>query len=456
MKKKMIKMIKYITIISSLVVLLTACSTKEIADPNNPSVGSVLNNATEGQLQTLVYGLEGASKNYVFTASTAFGEFGRDVWYFWATDGRYNQFWLGQGGRVPNSTFWGVANAYDAPYRAIKQGNLLIGSVQNTSAVTTDQKKVYIGFAKTIQGYQFLVPANSQYENGIRVDVSDENKPGPFVSYTEALTAIKKVLDDGYDSLKNTTGALPFKLTSGYRDFNTSPGIAKINRALAARVAIYRKDWQGALDALSVSFFNLNGDLNLGPAHVFTGSPDIFNPFYYVLNAVPSTIVVVHPSLVQDALPGDTRVAKKFYKRAATITNTQGAIALSTDYQDNRWANNTSPVPYIRNEELVLIYAEANTQLGHFDEAVKAIDVIRASAGLDEYTGNKSTDALITEILFQRRYSLWYEPGFHRWVDLRRYNRLDEIPVALDQGTVFKQLETPLNELNWDEYIKNR
>lgn len=455
LKITIMQMIKNIAVTGSLLLFLAACSTKEIPDPNNPSVASVSKNATEGQLQTLVAGLENASKGYMFTASTAFGEFGRDVWYFWRTDARYNQFWLGQEGRVPNATFWGVANAYDAPYRAIKQANLLIDAVQNTSAVTAEQQKIYVGFAKTIQGYQFLVPANSQYQNGIRVDVANENNPGKFVSYDSALTVIKKILDDGYDSLKSGSTTLPFKLTSGYNGFNTTAGIAQINRALAARVAVYRKDWPGALDALSKSFYNLTGDLNVGPAHVFSGSPDVFNPFYFIPDAEPGTMVVVHPSLITDALPGDTRVAKKFHKRKAAITNTQGVVALSADYQDARWANNTSSVPFIRNEELVLIYAEANTQLNNFGEAVKAINVIRKAAGLENYTGEQSVNALITEILFQRRYSLWYEPGFHRWVDARRYNRLNEIPVALDQGAVFTQLETPLNELNWDDYIKN-
>jgi len=54
--------------------------------------------------------------------------------------------------------------------------------------------------------------------------------------------------------------------------------------------------------------------------------------------------------------------------------------------------------------------------------------------------------------LFQRRYSLWFEPGAHRWVDLRRYNRLSEIPVAQDSGAVFTQLAIPDNELNWDKF----
>ena len=436
------------------VVLLNSCKLDDQLDPNNPSVSSVTNNATVNQLQNLVTGLEVRSKAYIGTAANAYGVFGREIWYFNRTDARYNQFWLGQGGRKPNSTFFGVDGAFTAAYQTIKQGNLLISALANTSSVTEVQKHAYLGFAKTIQGYQYIIPANSQYENGIRVDVSDEQNPGPFVKYQPALTAIRKVLEDGYAELKQAGTVLPFTLSSGYAGFNTPDGLIKVNRALVARVAIYQKDWQGALDALSLSFFSIDGSLSAGPAHTFSAPPDTYNPLFYVLNASPATITVVHPSLIENALPGDLRVSSKFYKRTSVLTNTQGDVPLSSQYQDNRWATNSAPITYIKNEELVLIYAEASAQLQQFDNAVKAINRIRTAAGLPVYTGERSTSALITEILFQRRYSLWYEPAGHRWVDLRRYDRLSEIPVAGDNGTAFTQMETPINELNWDLYSK--
>jgi hypothetical protein len=436
------------------VLAITSCKLESIPDPNNPSIASVTTNATAGQLQNLVTGLESRSEDYVSAAQNVFGTFARDVWYFNSNDSRNIQYWLGQGGRKPDANFFGVGSIYTSPYQAIKQANVLISSVNNTSSVTDVQKQDYIGFAKTIQGYQFLIPANSQYKNGIRIDVADEQHPGPFVSYEQALTAIRGILDDGYTALNKGGETLPFKLSPGYADFNTPAGLAKVNRALAARTAVYQKDWQGALDALNLSFFSLTGDLQLGPAHVYGAPPESYNPFYYTLDANLSNLPVVHPSFVTDALPGDLRVKAKVFVRSTPLINTVGVVPLSSLYQDNRWATNTTPIKYIRNEELVLIYAEANAQLGHAAEAVKAIDVIRKSAGLQPYTGAQNLDALITEILFQRRYSLWFEPAGHRWFDLRRYDRLNEIPVALDQGTVFTQLERPASEINWDAFNK--
>ncbi|GAA4309900.1 hypothetical protein GCM10023149_04420 [Mucilaginibacter gynuensis] len=436
------------------ILLASGCKLESIPDPNNPSITSVTNNASQRQLQNLVTGLESRSKDYVSAAQNVFGTFARDVWYFNSNDSRNIQYWLGQGGKKPDAAFFGTGSIYTSPYQAIKQANVLISSINNTSSVTAEQKLAYTGFAKTIQGYQYLVPANSQYKNGIRIDVSDELNPGPFVSYEEALTAIQKVLSEGYSDLTKAGATLPFKLSSGYAAFNTPAGLAKVNRALAARTAIYQKNWQGALDALNLSFFSLTADLDLGPAHVYGAPPESFNPFFYVLNANLSNLPVVHPSFVSEALPGDLRVKKKVFTRTTPLINTVGAVPLSSQYQDNRWATNTAPIKYIRNEELVLIYAEASAQLAQFDNAVKAIDVIRASAGLQPYTGQKNLNALITEILFQRRYSLWFEPAGHRWFDLRRYDRLSEVPVALDAGAVFTQLERPTSEINWDDFNK--
>jgi len=434
---------------------LTSCELQNIQDPNNPSVSSVTSNATVGQLQNLVTGLESQSKVYVGAASNAFGTFGREIWYFNGSDPRNVQYWTGQAEAIPSSTFYGVDAAYTGPYSAIKQANVIISAVNNTSSVTQIQKNAIIGFAETIQGYQYLIPANSLYQNGIRIDVSDPLNPGPFVSYTEALKAIKGKLDQGDSLLSNAGTTLPFTLTKGYAGFSTPAGLIKVNRALAARVAIYQKDWQGALDALSQSFFDLTGDINIGPAHVYGNSPDTYNPYYYVLDASYNSGAVVHPSLIADALPGDSRVTTKFFHRTSPLVSTAGKVPLSSEYQDKRWSDPTSPIKFIRNEELILIYAEASAQLSHTADAVKAINVIRTSANLAAYAGATDLNSLITEILFQRRYSLWFEPGTHRWVDLRRYNRLSEIPVGLDDGVVFTQLAKPISEVNWDNFKGN-
>ncbi len=160
--------------------------------------------------------------------------------------------------------------------------------------------------------------------------------------------------------------------------------------------------------------------------------------------------------MIEEALPGDRRLEMKFIKRTQNpVTNSEISDAngdlLVGEYQDNRWESNTAPIPFIRNEELILIYAEAQARLGNTGEATRAIDIARNTWGLADYDGATDTESLIEEVLFQRRYSLWSEGG-HRWIDLRRSDRLNENYVDLrDQGTIFSQVSRRTSEINWDE-----
>jgi hypothetical protein len=432
----------------------------EMQDPNNPSVGSVSNNATPEQIQFLITGLESRHRGYVTNISQAWNTFGRETWYLNASDPRFQTDWLGQNGRVPDRAYFGFGTtgggSWAAPYQAIKQADVLITAAGNTELIPETSKSAVRGFAKTIQGYQFMIPANFVYENGIRLDVKDVLNPGSFVPYAQALDAIKTLLDEGdADLVAAGSGEFPFKLTRGFADFNTYTGLRQVNRAIAARLNAYRKDWQGVLTALEASFIDLDGSLTFGPSHPYGAAPDAFNPLYYVPNAEVNTILVVHPSVLRDTTAGDRRVRNKFLKRETPVTVTTDAGALVGTHQDARWPSNTTSIPFIRNEELILLKAEAHAQLDQSSEAIAAINIIRQAAGIGVYNGGTSKDELIDEILYQRRYSLWAEPWGHRWIDARRYGRLNEISTEFDGGTIFTQFPHPQAELSWDEYIGN-
>jgi hypothetical protein len=242
------------------------------------------------------------------------------------------------------------------------------------------------------------------------------------------------------------SGALPFSLSEGYAGFESLEGLASINRALAARAALYAGDASGALSALTASFMDLDGDLQTGPAHVYGQSPDISNPLFYPFDRPTSTILVVHPGLIEDAEAGDARLSK-FAQRVENPASSAG-VEFPGNYQDARWASNISSIPYIRNEELILIYAEANLMTGNTGEAVDAINIIRNAHNLSDYSGDTSMDGILEEILHQRRYSLWAEGG-HRWVDLRRTDKLDADHIDLrDGGSIFTQVAQRTSEAN--------
>jgi starch-binding outer membrane protein, SusD/RagB family len=93
---------------------------------------------------------------------------------------------------------------------------------------------------------------------------------------------------------------------------------------------------------------------------------------------------------------------------------------------------------------LILIYAEASIQDNKLTDAVTAIDIIRGGHNLPDYSGAVTKNALIDEMLKQRRYSLFSEG--HRWLDLRRYDRLNTLPIDRPNDDVWSSFPLPSTE----------
>lgn len=416
----------------------SSCKVDPINDPNNPGAGSITDNASIGEIQNLVDGTESAMRDNMGNYFDGVGVIGREFYRYSTSDPRFTSDLLGKAtATLDNNTFY-TTNPFSARYRCIKNTNILIKALQNTKAAITDaQRKAAIAYAKTIQAHQLLMVFNQQYGNGIRVDVADPDNLGPFLSKDESLNAIQNLLNEANTDLKGNSANLPFaiKLYS-----NKASDFSKLNRALAARVAVYRKDWNTANTALSESFFDINGNLNDGSFYLFsTAGGDQLNPQYFPLNATGEARVV-QPSFITDAEAGDTRVTSKTKKRDATAFQD----GLQSDYDFYVYKTNDAPIPIIRNEELILIYAEVQAQLNNTTNAKNAINTIRHAAGLGDYGGATDTNSLITEILKQRRYSLFGEG--HRWIDMRRYDKLSQLPIDRSGDDVWVQFPRPANE----------
>ena len=450
---------KYIYKISLLLiamVVVASCNYEEQFDPNNPSLAAVEKDASKATLQGLITGLEARHRVYFTNATQMFGSFGREVWAFFGSDPRFINDWLGVSGTT-YPDFFASNGTYLSPYQAVKQANVLIDAVNpaNNSVLNTAESAGYSGFAKTIKAYQLIWPLMQQWDNGIRVEISDPLNPGPILDRATALTAIRAILAEGNSELQS--GEFAFTLTSGWDGFNTPTGMLMVNRAIEARLAIYAGDYSGALSALSQSFFDMNDGrseaaMMVGPAHVYGNAPDVNNPLFYPLDASTNTILIVHPAVVEDALPNDKRVENKIYQRTDPVISATLGAALPGEYQDKRWPTNIDPIPFIRNEELILIKAEAEWFGADKSVAIQAINNIRNTWGVgDTSITTASTDAEFTdELLIQRRYSLWAEGG-HRWIDLRRFDRLNASNIDLrDGGAIFTQVDQRVTETTWE------
>ncbi|MDB4923993.1 RagB/SusD family nutrient uptake outer membrane protein [Mucilaginibacter sp.] len=440
--------------------MLPACSvfeTKKVVDPNLPSQESVLTNATAVQLNELGVGLQSVMRNGIQNYRLVTGSIGREMYNLSSVELTWTTELLG----TTNGGFsltTGFNASYDDFSQTRRRAELFMRGANASTALNETQKNSIRGFCNTVEAYVMLKNLNMQYQNGIRISFTDLNtpgdllKPGPFVSYDAALTEIKRLLDLGNTQLASAGTAFAFPMTTGWAGFSTPTTFSTFNRGLAAEVMMYQKDWNGMLTALGASFMNLSGPLTTGPVFTFsTTSGDIFNPLYQQKNTT-SAPMVAQALFISQAEAGDTRVPAK----VALRTTPRVLNGLTGAYDVYMYPTNTSPISILRNEELILMYAEAQIQLNTPTSLIAgaaALDVIRVASGLPTLAIAKPTvlgnqAALITEMLNQRRYSLFFEG--HRWFDMRRYNLLSTLPNDLPTAKVYTQLIRPFAEVQWD------
>jgi hypothetical protein len=138
----------------------------------------------------------------------------------------------------------------------------------------------------------------------------------------------------------------------------------------------------------------------------------------------------------------DLRAQQKIKQAPASFT----AIGLTSDKQFTIYPSVTAPVPIMRNEELILLRAEANIGLGNTAAALPDLNLIRSqSGGLAPYSGATTPAALLDELLYNKRFSLLFEGGFS-WMDYRHYGKLTNLERGLPDGKFFTKMPFPRNE----------
>jgi len=388
----------------------------ERGDPNQPSLEGTIQNPTRDKIANVATGIEAGMRTDINLYLTDVGVIGREYIRFSGSEPRFTSDLLGGGNSVlDNNTFY-ITRPWAERYRVVRNANVLIEALGNAGpGILSDaEKNAARGFAKTLMGYQLLLNANLTFRNGIRVDVAGD-EPGPVVGYSEALQAIADTLDDANQALQGASDEFPFSPTPGFEGFRTPETFRTFNRALAARVAVYQQDYERALSVLGDSFIDRSAPLDRGAFHIFsTSSGDMTNPFFLDPQA-SGDLIAAHPSYVTDIREDDNRIEKIVEREEAF-----SAAGLQSDWGFAVYDGPTAPIPIVRNAELLLNRAEANLLKSSpdLDAVVADLNVIRNAAGLGDYSGPETQEALFNELLYQRRYELYGEG--HRWVDVRR------------------------------------
>jgi starch-binding outer membrane protein, SusD/RagB family len=408
--------------LTALAVLAGACGDLDVPGPTRASVAAVAVGLLSDMRDEIA-----ATSGYI----SHLGILGRESYNFDVSEPRYITELL-EGPLDPGNRLFG-GHFWEIPYRNIRVANILLAAVGATPGLQIEEREAVRGYAKTIMALEYLRVINTRDSNGAVIQVSsDPQTLDPIVSKEEVFVHLNKLLDEAKTHLLAGGMAFPFALGSGFLGFDTPMTFLKVNRALKARVNLYIEDHVAVLAALSESFITTDPakpDLGLGVYLTFSGaSGDRANP-------LGDPNIFVHPSVRGQAelRPNgeiDTRVAAKVTK--VTQRTVRG---LRSDEAFTLYSSPRSPIPLIRNEELILIRAESSAYVGDLAQGAMDINFIREkSGGLAPRTDLTTKAVIDEEVITQRFYSLLFEGG-HRWLDMRRYYRIDRLPNDHPQAT---------------------
>ncbi len=426
--------------------LFAACQEITVPNYNSPNVDGLLNKPDAGTVNTTVVGLMVGARSTVGGYAQTLGIFGREIYNLDQADPR-NFLSLLVEPLTPGG--FGVDVGWSGTYRQLLTGQTILDVVDKAPDLTTVQKEGIKGFTKTFIALALMDQLRVRDTFGLVISVDPTaQKLGDFVTRDEGYTKAASLLDEAKAHLGAAGPTFSFTLTSGFIGFNTPVTFLRVNRALKARLEANRARWADALTALGESFINTAAPsaatLAIGANHIYTtASGDATNPMF---DASPRALVA-HPSFLADAQRRADGSADLRTSKVATSTITLTSQGVSSNTRLNLAATNVSPISLIRNEELILLRAEANIGLGNRAAAITDLNVVRTvSGGLPPLAADFAGD-LVDALLYERRYSLFGEYG-HRWVDMRRYGRLGQLPKFATTHRIYPIVPIPADECN--------
>jgi hypothetical protein len=436
-----------------IVVALSACDTPTVpnyASPN-PDV------TTRTGLQTLVTGLFGGTRNDLVWIITEMASFARDAGNFTNTDPRFITEFLGDGTPVGNSDFgvFGWNNQFQMVHTADSILAALPG-VKSPTAYSAGERAQITGVVLTIKALNYMYLAEQRDTSGVPIGgdkLNDLGTPAPILCNKDVWAAIVAILDSGNAALTiDPSDPLAISLPAGFSGVSaTAASFSAFNRALAGKAnlelayaiarssagtaptptsagspdhnALLRADSAIAASALyqpSALTTPTAGPFSdpLAVYHTFSGtSGDLVNP----VNGEIGTLRMMREFTASVDTANDQRWKAKFVKNNAGPEQ-QGYVSVADSFIVAFYPSVSSPIPIVRNEELVLVRAQIRLGLGDLPGAWTLINDVRTQVGglpAEAVSTDYSTtrDALMRE----QRISTVLESSSDRAIAIRMY-----------------------------------
>lgn len=362
--------------------------------------------------------------------------------------------------RPPNSFFENALtpddqairlDLWNEPYEYIYTVNMLLESLLDSN-ISMETKKQLEGEARFIRAFSYFYLTNlfgdvpmhleSDYrENSKRTRISTEEIYNQII---EDLQRAANLMESDY-SWSDGERVRPNKWVA---------------LALLSRVYLYTQQWQEAMDTSNMvinntALFEMEDDLNdvflkgsneaIWQLKQVRPGLNTLEGLWFIPAGTRASSVGLTESLLNSFQENDQRKTAWI----ASATNDQISWQYPYKYKVRRGEVLEEYSIVIRLAEIYLIRAEANAHLNNISDAYEDINKIRNRAGLDNLTGS-TVDVLLEHIAHERQIELFCEWG-HRWLDLKRTGKADEI---LSEKTGWDNTDV-LYPIPSDEIIRN-
>lgn len=392
-----------------LLVLATACET-DFVNPNAPTDAQVL-----GSRQGL-FGLSvGIKANYsttglrqlIETPAITTREGGITTTF-------QNMVELEDGASEVTNDNSNVGGLWSVMLRIINSSNDLIEAANALDELTPETRNTMVAYANTMKG--MAIGALAQHFEQVVVEPNIDNEAS-FVPRQEALEA-------AIDALETANSTLPADGPTAEFQQVVLQGMDLPNTidAMLARFNLYAGNYDAAISAANA--------VDLSVASVFEYDIMNTNPIWgrVIQNNTPNFQPRDNFGLLESEFTvadDDGRAA--FYLVPDTTINING---LPLEMIGGFFTDPTASIPVYLPDEMRLIIAEAELRGNSDTEAALTQinevrtdddDVFGVNAGLDEYDGDTSVEALLEEVYFQRRLELFLTG--QSLEDSRRFDR---------------------------------
>lgn len=341
-----------------------------------------------------------------------------------------------------------AAALWNASYRQAYGANAVIYGVEHATELPEADRRQLKGEALFVRGL-------------LHFQMACLYGPVPYVATTDyrANSRLARLSEaDALGKAREDLEQAAALLAPDYIAADRTRANAYAAHALLARLCLYQGDWPAAADHASAvinrdelygfdaSFAGtfLKGSrgtlFQFAPRHASTNTLEAVT---FIFEGNPSD-VALNVALVESFEPGDLR-------RASWIREVQGTGGTRYHaYKYRAGVGAPAQVEFskmLRLAEVYLVRSEARARQGELTAAMADLNAVRHQAGLPDSQASGQA-GLLEALLRERRAELFAEHG-HRFFDLKRFGRLDEVLGQAKEGweARCRLFPVPLQEL---------